>query len=349
MGKVRIGLIGLGFMGTTHYGIYRNLPDAEVVAVADVDPAKRAGDISAVAGNIGAGAGSRLDLAGVAVYEDGFRMIAEAAVDVVDICVPTPFHKDYIVAALAAGRHVFSEKPLCRDREQAAEIIAAVKRSDRFFNVGMCVRAWPEYVHARELITSGAIGEVRSAVFRRLSPSVDGNAWENWFMKDELSGGALLDMHMHDTDIVRHFFGRPRRVSSFGVRGMVSDNAIDHVVTDYDFEDGRLISAEGNWGLARGVPFEMSFRIVAEKATVIMDPAGYKVYWTDGKVETPEVVDPALPTGWHQELNYFVNCVRDGVRPDRYQTLESVADGFQIAMAEIESVDRREAVEVNYV
>ena len=82
MGKVRVGLIGLGFMGSTHWRIYEALPGVKVTALADVDAAKRSGDVSKVVGNIGGGDNSKpLDMTGVAVYDDALKMIAEADVD----------------------------------------------------------------------------------------------------------------------------------------------------------------------------------------------------------------------------------------------------------------------------
>ena len=149
--KVKIGIVGLGFMGTTHWGVYKGLKSAQIVALADVDDRKRRGDVSAVVGNIGGGDNSKpLDLTGVTVYEDAFALISNADVDVVDICVPTPIHADIVCAALAAGKHVFCEKPLCRDAAQMKKIVAAAKTAKGFFNVGLCVRAWPEYRHALE-------------------------------------------------------------------------------------------------------------------------------------------------------------------------------------------------------
>ena len=145
MKTVKIGLIGFGFMGTTHWGVYKGLKGAKVTALADVDPAKRKGDISKVVGNIGGGDNSKpIDLSGVTVYEDAMKLICEADVDIVDICVPTPYHADLAVAALRAGKHVFCEKPLCRTAEEVAKIVAAAKKAKGFFNVGLCVRAWPE-------------------------------------------------------------------------------------------------------------------------------------------------------------------------------------------------------------
>ena len=130
----------------------------------------------------------------VDITETTFEMIADGSLDIIDICVPTPDHSKYALAALKAGKNVFCEKPVCRNIEQMVELREAVKDAKGFFNVGMCVRAWPEYNHAKELIASGAVGKVKSALFRRLSPSVDGNAWENWYMTERRSGGAVLDL-----------------------------------------------------------------------------------------------------------------------------------------------------------
>lgn len=350
MKNIKVGIIGLGFMGTTHLGIYRKLPGVQVTAIADVDPAKRSGDISSVVCNIGGTDNSKkLDLSGMAVYEDALEMIRKSDTDIIDICVPTPEHKKYIMESLKAGKHVFSEKPLCRNLSEMKEISEAVAVSGKFFNVGMCVRAWPEYVHARETYLSGRAGKLKTALFRRFSPTIKGNSWNDWFMKEKNSGGAMLDFHLHDTDAVCYFFGRPKSVTSFGARGLATDTGIDQVVTRYDYGDGTLITAEGGWAAAKQVPFEMSFLLICEKATIKLDSSGYHIYWTDGRTETPNVVNPELPTGWHQELDYFVKCVRDGVEPTRYQTHDQIFDSFRVVFAEMESVDTEKKVKVKYV
>ena len=216
MKQVKVGLIGLGFMGSTHFRIYEAMPNAKIVALADVDAKKRAGDISSVIGNIGNSDNSvPLCMDGINTYENAFDLINDPEVELVDICCPTPDHAKYILAALAAGKHVFAEKPLCRNREQEKEIGAAIANAKSFINFGMCVRAWPEYRYAWELFKSGKCGKMLTATFRRLSPSIDGNHWENWFMDKERSGGALLDMHLHDTDAICYFFGRSIRCYLF--------------------------------------------------------------------------------------------------------------------------------------
>lgn len=349
MEKVRVGIIGLGFMGTTHLGIYRGNPKAQVVAVADVNPAKLKGDISAVVGNIGGGDnGKPLDLKGVKTYSDPLELIKDAGVDLVDICVPTFLHRELALAALDAGKNVFLEKPIARNVKEAQDIVAAAKRSGKCFSVGMCVRAWPEYRFAREYFKRGEAGKLVSANFRRLSPNIDGNGWENWFMRGELSGGALLDLHLHDADQVRYFFGRPKAVSAFGAKGFRSDAAVDHVVANYDFGDGSLVVAEGGWAAAKTVPFEMSFQIVCSKSTIKFDANGLKLHHEDGTVESPALDVGSLPTGWHVELDHMLSRILAGGDADRYAELDEHVDSLKIVEAEQRSVDSRATVTINY-
>ena len=347
MKTVKIGIVGLGFMGSTHWRIYEAMKGAKIVALADVDAAKRKGDVSKVVANIGGGDNSRpLDLIGVNVYKTGLELIADKSVDVVDICVPTRDHADLICAALAAGKHVFCEKPLCRDAAEVKRIAAAAKKAKGYLNIGLCVRAWPEYRAAYEYFRSGKAGRMLSATFKRISPGVGGNSWKNWYLDGKISGGALLDLHVHDTDEVNYFFGVPKSVRAIGSNVVSKNGGIDHVVSVYDYGDGRLVMAEGGWEQAKGATFEMSFTIVCEKATLKLDSAGFNVFPVKGGKLTPKLDVKAGPTGWHQELRYFVDCVGKGVEPVKYQTIDSIADTMRIVFAEAKSVASGKAVKI---
>jgi len=349
MKKIRVGIIGFGFMGTTHYQIYHGNPQAKVVAMADVDPRKRQGDIRAVIGNIGGGDNSQpLDLSGIKTYADGMELIADPNVDLVDVCVPVFLHKQYALAALAAGKHVLCEKPLARTSADAAEIAAAARQAKGSFMVGMCIRFWPEYQHTYAVIQSGQAGKVRSATFKRLSPDIDGNGWQNWFMNSQLSGGAIFDLHLHDVDFIRYLLGMPRRVTAFGVKGVRSDkNGIDHVMARYDYGDGSLVTAEGGWDAGKGTPFEMSFQIVCEHLTFRLSETGYKIIHADGRVETPQLAPDAGPTGWHAEIAYLLECLAAGTRPNRYMTpAEDVVDAIRLVEAETKSIDTNATIQL---
>jgi predicted dehydrogenase len=348
MKKVKVGLVGLGFMGTTHFRIYDELDNAEVIAIADVNPTKLLGDVSSVIGNIGGGDNSKnLCLKNISTHLRVDDLINDPSIDIVDICVPTPDHFQIAAKALQKGKHVFCEKPVCRNIKEVDELQKIAKKSDKFFNVGMCIRAWPEYFHVNELYKSGALGKVRSVFMRRLSPDISGNSWNNWFMDGQKSGGALLDLHLHDSDFIRFMFGRPKAVTSFGVNSLRCAGGTDYVLTNYHFDDG-VIAAEGGWCANKNVPFEMSFQMIFDKATVRFAGEGYKIYWENGQVESPSVGDARLPTGWHQELSYFVNCVENRVVPEKYQNFSEIADSFKIVMAEQESVDSGKIVFIKY-
>ncbi len=347
--KVKVGIIGLGFMGTTHFQIHRQLGKSDIVAVADIDNRKISGDWSSVVGNIGDMDYSKpVNMEGIKAYPEPLDLINDPAVEMVDICVPTYLHEKYAVAALRAGKHVLLEKPVGRSFEEAKRITEEAAKSGKFFSNGLCVRYWPEYRHAYELYSSGKLGKVVSAAFKRVSPSIHGNAWEDWFMKNKLSGGALLDLHLHDTDLVRYFFGRPESVTSFGVKGFRSDEGVDHIFTNYNFGDGTLIMSEGGWDPAKATPFEMSFQIVCENGTIRFSELGYKVIWEDGRVEEPKPAAENLPTGWHVEIDYFLTSLLKGEKPDKYLSLEEIKDSMAIIEAEERSVREGRSVKVRY-
>ncbi len=347
--KIRVGIIGLGFMGTTHFRIYQNNDKSEVVAVADVNEDKLKGDWSSVIGNIGGGDNSKpVDMMGIKTYTDGLDLIKDPTIDVVDICAPTFLHKKYISAALEASKHVICEKPIARTSAEAEEIVQIAKNSEKFLMIGMCIRFWPEYQYAYKAIKSSALGKVVSATFKRVSPNISGDAWNNWFMNSANSGGALLDLHIHDVDFARYLFGRPKTVTAFGLRGFRTDSGLDQVVARFEYVDGPLVTLEGGWAPAKGTPFEMSFQIICEKGTIRLSESGFKIIYESGKIEEPTPASVNEPTGWHVELDYFLDCVKNNTKPDEFFTLDELIDSIRLIEAEEKSINLNRTVEVKY-
>lgn len=347
--KIRVGIIGIGFMGSTHFHVYKTNPKAEVIAIADIDKRKLNGDWSSIVGNIGGFDNENINLKSIKTYEDGMDLISDPDIDMVDVCVPTFLHKKYVLAALEAGKHVHIEKPIARNLSEAKEIVAAAKKAKSFLALGMCIRFWPEYRYAWELYKSNKIGKLISATFKRVSPSIAGNAWEDWFMNSNLSGGSLLDLHLHDIDEVLYFFGKPNKVSSFGSKGFRSDEeGIDHAISIYDFGDGTLVTTEAGWDPAPVTPFEMSFQIVCEKATIRLSETGYKIIWEDGTIEEPKPATEGFPTGWHVELNYFLDCIINNKEPEDYISYDDMIAGIAIVEAAKKSIDSGHSVEIDW-
>ncbi|HBE03801.1 MAG TPA: hypothetical protein DC049_15205, partial [Spirochaetia bacterium] len=134
MKKINVGIIGLGFMGSTHFRIYQKNPKARLLALADIDPAKRRGDWRKICGNIGDGDNTRpVDLNGIKTCAAADDLINNPEIDLVDICLPTFLHKEYICKALAADKHVFCEKPIARTLTEAKTVTALAKKAKGLF------------------------------------------------------------------------------------------------------------------------------------------------------------------------------------------------------------------------
>lgn len=332
---IRIGLIGLGFMGKTHYGIYEKNPEAQVVAVADADPKRAAGDLSGGWGNVETGSTTdHLPMDRIKGTTDWRELIAMNDVDVIDVCLPTPTHAEVVPAALATGKHVVCEKPLARSSADARVIADAAARAKGLFMPAMCMRFWPEWEWLKRAVAEEHYGRVLAATFRRV-----GSYPAGWFMNGALSGGALLDLHVHDTDFIYHLFGKPLGVFSRGYTGQSGE--VDHVVTQYLYEGSHrgapMVSAEGSWTMTPGFGFSMRYTVVFERATADYDMARKDtlVLSANGKSEP---VAHATHDGWTGELGYFLECVKTNQRPQRVTADDGVM-GLQIVEAERRSID----------
>lgn len=335
---VRVGIVGFGFMGQSHWRCYAALGDrARVVAVADMDAKRARGDIAGTWGNLGDGP-QAIDFSQVRGITDWRELIADKDVDVVDICIPTPYHAEIAVAALAAGKHVLCEKPLARTLKQAETIADAARNASAFFMPAMCMRFWPAWAWLKTVIVDGRYGRVRGASFLRQGASPPG-----WYRNGEISGGALLDLHVHDTDFVCYLFGLPTAVSSRGYRGQ--SGSLDHVNTQYFYDDVPFVVADGGWPFANPYPFRMRYTVTFEKnITADFDLArADQLIVYDG--EKAEPISCATTDGWFEEIRYFIDCVATSQRPtvvtadDGVRAIRVVeAEGRSIAANRVEAV-----------
>lgn len=309
---VRVAIVGLGFMGRMHFRCYKNNGHAQLAAICDTDENKLK-KTSQTAGNV-PGAKQPLDLTGIELYTDFDKMLKEAKLDAVSITLPTYLHKDYTIKAIKAGLHVLCEKPMALDVTQCKAMIAAAKKNGKILQIGHCLRFWPEYAKIKEIVDSGQYGKVKAATFQRLSLPPTWS-WENWLLQDKKSGGALMDLHIHDTDYIQYVFGMPKAVSSHAVTG--PSGGFDHVVTSYIYNGDKVITAEGGWVMTPSFGFEMSCNIILEKATLVYDLTRdpiFKLCLLEGKPVTPHVEGP---DGYVREIDHFLRTIK-GEKLHRY-------------------------------
>lgn len=328
---VNVAVVGLGFMGLTHINAYRKLPNVRIVAVCDAVRLPVNGVLAGVTGNV---AGSdTVDLGpDVRAYSKIEDLLADGDIDLVDLCVPTPLHVPQTLAALQAGKHVICEKPLARTSAQSREIVAAAAAAKTFFMPAMCMRFWPGWAWLKDLAADGTYGTILAARFRRVS-APPGWSRDSYFKGGD-SGGALFDLHVHDTDFVQFLFGRPTAVFSTGVSRF--SGATDHVVTQYMVPGGASVYAEGSWLMASG--FSMSYTVMFENATVDFDSArGDSALQVLEEGKEPRVVTPEGPDGYVGELSHFIAAIQRGEGP----TIVTAQDGLsavEICEAEETSV-----------
>ena len=335
---LRIGIVGWGFMCKMHFRCYKSDINVEVTAICDAD-AKQLQNSSGVAGNI-SGAEDDLDLSNISLYSDLSKMLAEEKLDALSIASPTFLHASQTIEALNVGVHVFCEKPMALNSGDCREMAEVAKQSGKTLQIGHCIRFWPEYVQAKEIIDSQKYGKVLAATFQRLSLTPTWS-WDNCFLDGKRSGGAMLDLHIHDTDYVQYVFGMPKEVFSRGVIGLSGE--FDHTVTQYLYGNDCVITAEGGWIMAPGFGFEMSFKIMLEKATLVYSSAQeptFRIFPIDG-----ETIIPEIPTGdgYSFEIQHFVDTLSGKAVPSII-TPEQSGDSVKIIEAEKESIRNNDKI-----
>ncbi|HIJ67798.1 MAG TPA: Gfo/Idh/MocA family oxidoreductase [Planctomycetes bacterium] len=337
---IRAGVVGMGFIGQVHAKCYQETEGAQLVAVCDIDETKLK-SAGRTEGNIEQPAGA-LDLTNVELYTDFDEMLDKAGLDAVSIALPTSMHAEYTIKALDAGLGVLCEKPLAPNISQCEQIINAAQTSGTTLQVGHCIRFWPEYAKTKEVIDSGEYGKVRAADFRRLG-SAPAWSWNQWMMDAAQSGGALMDLHIHDSDYVQYAFGMPTTVYTRCTKGPSSK--YDHIATHYLYDDDRVITAEGSWLMSPGFGFEMSFNIVLEEATIVFDntrKTAFRICPADKDPFTPEI----LPgDGWSLEIAHFIKAV-SGEKVPKITTPADSLDSVRLVLAERQSAETGKAVAI---
>jgi len=340
---VRIGLLGIGFMGMTHFEGARKLEAGKIAAICTRSEKKLAGDWSDIQGNFGPRGSTEVDLSGIKTYRDHSEMFRDPDIDLVDICLPTDQHESMVLEALAAGKHVLVEKPIAIELDAAKRMVDAAQKAGKLLLVGQVLPFFPEFRWVRETVESGQYGKLRAAAFRRVIAEPNWSAGMNDFRK---LGGWGIDLHIHDNHYIGLLCGVPKQVFS---RGLLIDGLVNHVCTQYLYDDRDLtVSAISGGIAAAGLKFAHSFEIFLERATLQYDAGTYGDSWTvnrpltlitsDGQVSTPA---PGGGTEWcaafTDELQAAVNSVRTGT-PAPVLSGELAYNALRLCHAEAESI-----------
>ena len=338
-----VGLIGYGFMGRMHSFcyktipmIYKNAPPVRIVGVST--------------GHEETARAAAQELGCDFSTDDWRRLIDRSDVDIIDVCTPNASHKDQVIAALRAGKHVYCDKPLTTNSAAAREIVAAARQAKgSVHQMTFQNRFFPATLRAKELIDAGALGRVyhfRAAYLH--AGYVDPGRPFTWRMDKAQGGGALVDLGSHIIDLMRHLLGEFESVLAatqtfVTERPLPGDPARKHPVEVDDWVTFAVRMAGGFPGtieasrFAMGVNDEIRFEIHGEKGALafnLMEPNW--LYFYDNtdpggnyggckgfrKIESVQrYPDVLLPTpknsiGWrdgHRHCLFnFVKCVAEG-------------------------------------
>jgi len=294
----RVALLGGGFMARTHAQSYTGLGDRATVAVVC---ALEGGE--AIAAELGAEAAT-----------DWERVVAAPDIDAVDVCLPTPLHRPVALRALAAGKHVLLEKPIALSLDDADAIGAAASAAGRVLMVGHVLRYMPEIVEMRRILESGEVGRPLAATALRLSAPPD---WNQWMLDPDKSGGVLVDMMVHDFDILNALLGPAERVSALGSAG----GRHFQMLLEHPGGNGAI---EGSHAMPGSYPFTANLRVLCERGVLehrFVAGAGDQV---DEAMQSVLGIHPAdgEPRRFHEAIDPWAAQIaqRSGARARRART-----------------------------
>jgi len=304
--KVRVAVVGTG-IGRLHIEGYAKHPDAEIVAVADIDKDRAAKTAS--------------EFGIPKVYKDYEKMLAENELDGVSVCTPNSLHAPVAIAAFQAGCNVICEKPIATSAAEGKKMVQAARKAGKTFMMAFNNRFRGDTQVLKSFIDSGQLGDIYHArtgwLRRRGIPGLGG-----WFTTKAMSGGGpLIDLGVHVLDLALYLMGNPKPVGAYGstyaefgpkMPGGDKYDVEDLATAIIKFGNGATVFLEASW--ASNVASERIYTtLMGTKGGADLEPLRIYTEMNGTQVD----LDPSFPQvhGHHAEILHFVDCIRDGKTP----------------------------------
>ena len=294
--QVRVGVIGVGVMGTIHAEAYARHPLAELVAVSDLDP-ERAEAVAAKCGR--------------AVHVDTPALLARDDIDAVSICTPDQSHVEPTLTALEAGKHVLLEKPIATTLADADTIIRAAEQARGHLMLGFIVRFDPRYARVKEMLVGGELGELKAIYARRHNCLA---------AQDVLQGrvSVLSFLGVHDFDIMCWLAdAAATRVYTEAATGILSSRGFDvedQTYTLVRFANGVVGCADIGWALPASHPRKADFKLQAVGSEGVADidtmEQGLRTYQADKGTQFP-----SFGHSIDAEVSHFIDSILHDTPP----------------------------------
>lgn len=274
---LRTAVIGMGKLGLLHAGLLNVLPECKLVAIADKsDQILRA---------------MQSKVSDVSVYNDHRAMLRQVEPDAVAIATPTGLHSTIAVDCVDAGAHVFIEKPLCLQPQDAEPLLAALEKRPRVNMVGYMTRFLETFRKAKELVELGLLGRLqmlRSTMYIGQLFS----AGKGWRYDPAISGGGVLTtQNSHLIDMLLWMFG-PIEFVSAHVSRLYSTAVEDHAHVYFRFENGLRGFLDASWSALHYRTPTMTIHVQGENGTLDVNDDRVALFLTNSR--------PNVNAGWHE-------------------------------------------------
>ncbi len=339
---IRIGIVGIGFMGMIHYLASQKLKGARVTALCSRDRNKLDGDWRGIRGNFGP-PGQIMDLGKINKYERLDDLLADPTIDLVDICNPTHLHPETAMRALQAGKHVLVEKAIALDPRDATAMVKAASKAGKLLMVAHVLPFFPEFQFAHQTIRGGEYGTLLGGHFKRVISRPD---WSTAIGDSAKTGGPAIDLHIHDTHFIGLIAGVPSKVFSTGV--VDKSGAVDYLTTQYVYDKGPALSCASGAVAMKAREFVHGYEIYLEKATLCYESGTtpLTVLLADGKSKQPRLKGGDDPlSAFTQEIQAAVEGVKTNTLPDVLSG-QLARDALVLCHKECQSVVSGKAVPV---
>jgi predicted dehydrogenase len=308
---IRIGIVGAGKMGISHFAIANAHPDAAVVAVCDTS-----GYVLSVLEKY----------AGVAVYKDYQEMISDAKLDAIIVATPTATHFQCARHALERGVHVFVEKPLTLSPTESRALSELAIERKRVNQVGFHNRFIGTFQEARRLIRAQALGDVTSVSGTAFGPVVIKEQGSTWRSKKSEGGGCLHDYACHVVDLMNFAVGPPSKVAGARLQTVFSKDVEDMVYALFAYPGGMSGVLETNWSDDTHRKMTTTLTVQGTRGKLVADRQELRVYLRAGGFEhypegwsTRYITELQAPVWFYvrgeeysAQLDSFVRAIRDG-------------------------------------
>lgn len=313
-------------MGETHARAYQSVPGIEIAAIYGRTESK----VRSIADKVGTLATTDLD-----------KILDDPTVDAVDVCLPSNVHREFVVAALSAEKHVFCETPFALAYDDAERMIDAARANDRLLLVALLMRSVAVYQYIQRAVASGELGRPLAVYAYRLGSYLRRESSEF----KEHYGDPTSELMTFDFDVLNWMFGLPKEV--YAAATATPDGIPGHVIAALRYDD-LVANVEASGLMPTGFPFSVGIRVIGEAEALELSTRfseGIPNTTLISYAQSSQEVQLRGHDPYVAECQYFVECIRGNADP-QFLGAERALEALRLSIAVQDSLEQQKVVRV---